>query len=532
MTDLPPTEPAPAPSPDGPAAAASRRVQLKHLAIVAAVAAVVYGAASGPYLLKPSPHFHFVDLAHSFLQGRLDTDTPRRAAKAEPLPTDPQGMQEAVDRHLLDRHGNSAGWNDWASYRVLTLKGGEVVKGVFPWKDQPGPRATEFVTLDGRRMVIDVARELKTGCTLARPWAPCDEVVHQVSFPPFPAVAMLPLAWIQGYRVNDVWVTLAFAVLSVVLFWVWLERLRREGLTAHDRRAHAWLVALFAFGSVAFYCSIRGEVWFTALVMGMTLHLAYLLAAQDARRPLLAGLLFGLGVATRTPLLYAGAFFVLEALFPQGKWLGGRGTQGLGAAAVKLGKFTVPALAIGLALAWFNYARWGNPTEFGHFYLLEGTRGPTREHGLFNFVFLNHNLGTALLNMPRLLSEPPFILVSRHGLGLLACMPALVTLIGCPPPPPDAQPLDPTQEARRRALGRHLLLSVVAVALPALFYQNDGWQQFGYRFAMDFLPPLMGAFALRVPRLTRTTKVLIALGILVQVFGAVTFGRMEQFYYD
>ncbi|MEC8025051.1 MAG: hypothetical protein VX223_14065, partial [Myxococcota bacterium] len=25
----------------------------------------------------PSPHFHFVDLAHSFLNGRLDTDTPR-----------------------------------------------------------------------------------------------------------------------------------------------------------------------------------------------------------------------------------------------------------------------------------------------------------------------------------------------------------------------------------------------------------------------------------------------------------------------
>ena len=29
-------------------------------------------------LAEPSPHFHFVDLAHSFRQGRLDTDTPRK----------------------------------------------------------------------------------------------------------------------------------------------------------------------------------------------------------------------------------------------------------------------------------------------------------------------------------------------------------------------------------------------------------------------------------------------------------------------
>lgn len=512
--------------------------------LVGIVVALVYAATSWNLLLKPSVHFHFVDLAESFLHGRLDTDTPRRRAGTPPQKGDPPGLQAMVDRATRDSRGNPVGWNDWASYRVLQLKGGDVVKGVFPWKDQPGPRAHEFWTLDGRLMLIDPDKDVKTGnCTglagitgvdTKAAWRKCDDAVYQMSFPPFPAVVMLPFAAVFGYRTNDVLITLAFAVAAAVLFFLWLVRLRREDLTEHTPRERLWLVALFAFGTVAWYCSIRGEVWFTALAMGLPLHLAYLMSAQDARRPLLAGLWLGLGVATRTPLLFAGLFLPLEALFPRGRWLGGDGTAGLRRAVGQLLWFALPLAIVGGLLAWFNYARWGNPTEFGHFYLLEGTRGPTREHGLFNFVFLNHNLGTALLNMPKLLTEAPYVQITRHGLGLLACTPALVALFGCTVQAPDRPVLEvaPDVLARRRSLSRHLTWTVIAVALPGFFYQNDGWQQFGYRFAVDFLPPLLGVFALRVPYLTRTTRGLIVLAMVVQLFGAITFGRWEQFYFD
>lgn len=510
---------------------ANRRVRWRALG-VALVAAIGYAAVSGPLLLHPSPHFHFVDMAQSFLHGRLDTDTPRRSAGMASRPDDPRGLQEAVDRHLRGAGGQNNGWNDWASYRVLTLKGGETVRGVFPWKDTPGARQHEFYTLDGRLMIIDPDKDLRRGCDAKRPGAACDETVYQISFPPFPAVVMLPLTALFGYKVNDVLVTLAFAVASAVLLLLWLERLARQGLLGMPERDRLWIVALLAFGTVAFYCSVRGEVWFTALTIGMTLHLAYLMAAQGARRPLLAGLFLGLGVATRTPLLFAGIFLPLEAFFPEGRWLGGRGKAELLPVLRKLVLFGLPLIVIGAILAWFNQARWQNPLEFGHFYLLEGTRAPTRENGLFSFVFLNHNLGTAILNMPRLLAEPPFFLVSRHGLGILACTPAFFLLLRRPPPSDLDQLVSPEQDQARRGLMRNLGWTVAAVALPGLFYQNDGWQQFGYRFAMDFLPALMGLYALRLPHLTRGAKVLILLSIAVQLFGAVTFGRMDQFYYD
>ena len=511
----------------------ARRPLLAWSVVVGVAVAGVYAAFSSGMLRRPSAHFHFVDMAASFLDGRLDTDTPRRAPSVPPRPGDRRGHQAAIDRHLLGPGGRNNGWNDWASYRVLTLKGGEVVKGVFPWKDVPGPRQTEFWTLDGRLMVIDVDREVKTGCDPLRPYSRCDRVVYQVSFPPFPAVVMLPFVAVWGYDVNDVLITLAGGAVAAVLLFLWFARMRREGLIVHNLNGQLWLVALFAFGTALFYSSIRGQVWFTALVFGAALHVGYLLAAQDARRPLLAGLLFGLGVATRTPLLFAGVFFPLEALLPRGQWLGGEGMKGFRRAARKLALFALPAAAIGGTLAWLNWVRWENPTEFGHLYLLEGTRGPTREHGLFNFVFLNGNLGAAITNMPRLLAEMPFVLVTRHGLGLISSTPAFLAMLGrLPRPPADVPGLDSANDSRRRSLERHLLVTILAVALPGLLYQNDGWQQYSYRFAIDFLPPLMGFFALRVPCLTRNAKLLILLAIVAQAFGAVTFGRFEQFYYD
>ena len=47
-------------------------------------------------ILAPSPQFHFVDLAHSFLDGRLDTDTPRERS-GTPRDDDAPGYREACE---------------------------------------------------------------------------------------------------------------------------------------------------------------------------------------------------------------------------------------------------------------------------------------------------------------------------------------------------------------------------------------------------------------------------------------------------
>ncbi len=471
------------------------------------VVTAVYAALAGKRLLAPSPQFHFVDLAQSFLDGRLDTETPtRRSGDVDPASA-PQGLREAVAR--TERAG---GWNDWSSLRRLTLSDGQVIVGHFPWGHEETSRKQLFHTRDGREFRVDVTKDLARTCGLGGR-ARCDEREYFVSFPPFPAVALLPAVAVWGYDTNDVLITVLLGGLNaVLLFWL-LELLVTRGHSRRSRGDNVVLSLAFAFGTVAFFSSVRGEVWFSALIFGVALNIGFMMAALDLRYPALAGLLLGLGFATRTPILFCGIFFGWQLLFPQNRWsrLGLRPRLMVGL------RFAVPLAAVLALLAWYNAARFGDPGEFGHAFLSGGAGERVRTHGMFSFAYLNRNLLSALVAMPRLMGEAPYVMVSNHGIGMLATTPFLFLLLW-----PAARP--PLRVA--------LWLAVACAAVPGLFYQNTGWVQFGFRFALDYLPYLFALFAISDRKLDRTFLVLVVIAIVVNLFGAVTFGRHPQFYYE
>ena len=67
---------------------------------------------------------------------------------------------------------------------------------------------------------------------------------------------------------------------------------------------------------------------------------------------------------------------------------------------------------------------------------------------------------------------------------------------------------------------------VAPIALLGFMYQNDGWVQFGYRFSNDFSFALVMLLAIGGRPLTRTWKALILVGVVVNLFGALTFGSV------
>jgi hypothetical protein len=480
------------------------------------IALIVYGVLAWDRLASPSPQFHFVDLAHSFLNGRVDTDTPRsRLSDEKKTPDAPRGFYRAVARQTTNPDGSRRGWNDWSSYRILTLKSGEVLRGVFPWKDKKDERRHEFHSLDGTLYRIQCGRDVARGCY----GNSADVMRYHVSFPPFPGVAMMPFAAIWGYDVNDVWFTLFFAALNVLLLFRVLEALRLARYSERSLRDNLWLTAMFAFGTVHFFCSVRGEVWFTALVLGVTLHLASIWCVIDFKRPLLAGLFLGLGAATRTPLIFGSLFIFFLAVIPlyRGRTAELRSDFNFRQALTKMVLFAIPVAVSLFALMWFNYVRFENPFEFGHSYLQEGMRENIRQHGLMSGWFFGQNLSAALTNPPVFTLEGGFpIRITRHGLGLLWTTPALLLIVG---------------SNRKTPLFWAALITAFIVALPGLFYQNTGWVQFGYRFGLDWLPLIIVAFAVGGRRLNGFAKSLILFGMLVNLFGAVTFGRMDSVYY-
>lgn len=71
-----------------------------------------------------------------------------------------------------------------------------------------------------------------------------------VSFPPFPALAMLPWVAINGYQFNDSSFGVLIGALAITFFYSLLRYLRREQESDRDDRQNLALALLLGFGTL------------------------------------------------------------------------------------------------------------------------------------------------------------------------------------------------------------------------------------------------------------------------------------------
>lgn len=375
-------------------------------------------------------------------------------------------------------------------------------------------------------------RETRDVCPPGAFSRPRDTQRWYVSFPPFPAVVILPAVAIFGPRLSDPLFWALFAGLGPALLYALLRWLRETGKTERSAREDLALTALFAFGTIYFFVAVQGAVWFAAHVVAVSLIVLYLWFAWDARRPLLAGLMLGLAFLTRPTTAALVIFFALEAM--RVSRTGGEPAYGpapsvvrrafLWTSRVQWGPtlrrwalFAAPILVIGAIAMWMNAERWEDPFEFGHRYLMIRWRGRIETWGLFSYHYLSKNLAIFLASLPWLTANDPHVIVSRHGLALWFTTPALLLVLW-------PKKVDATMVA--------LMLAAGAVALWNLLYQNSGWVQFGYRFALDYLPLLFVLLAMGRRRFGPGFALALVFAIVVNTFGALTFDRAWQYYDD
>lgn len=357
-----------------------------------------------------------------------------------------------------------------------------------------------------------------------------------VPFPAFPAALLLPLVQFAGSaeRVRDGQFFVWLAPLGPVLLFFALEKLRDAGRWRGSLLKSLALALGFALGSVYFFTAVQGSVWFAAHVVAVALMAAYVLCCIDARHPWLAGLMIGLGYWSRAPVLFAFPLFLFEAArvsrhAPAGAaapdcdadvpprqrlrafWreLDLRRFTRLGAA------FALPvALAFGLSLL-HNAARFDDPFDVGYRHLQIAWHGRIAKWGLFHYHYLAKNLGVVLTSLPWI---KPFR-INAHGLALWVTTPVYLYLLW----------------PKRTGPGYGaFILTAACVGIPALFYQNTGWMQFGYRFSNDYAVFLFCALALCGRRLGPTFWALTLLAVGINAFGAVTFDRPKhaRYYYN
>jgi len=321
-------------------------------------------------------------------------------------------------------------------------------------------------------------------------------------FGPLPAVLMVPLLplleqgmpmVIVGYLLTGVNVFLLYRILATIGF-------------SSDKRK--WLT-LFCFA---------GTPYLGVMLVGISTYLAhitamtFLLAATWAiltRKPWLAGLCLGLAAGARMSELFAIPFFL---------WMmrSGQTPEPYRRPMKDLALFTV-GLAIPVALlAGYNFGRFGNPAEtgYGMARLYTPTLEAARKAGLFSLRHVPKNLYMMLLAGPQPLggSDSPFLRFpyvqpSTWGMSLLATSPALLYSF---------------RASLRDSLAQACWLGLIAVLLPLLAYYGIGYVQFGYRYALDFMPFLILLTGLGMKdRVTRTSRSLILASVMVCLWGAV-----------
>jgi hypothetical protein len=427
-----------------------------------AFALAVLASVAGSRVTRQSADPHFVFQATAWLRGQLAIVPP--PAKGD----------------------------DWAKVETVELDDGTQVRGR---RLTSRSRKGMFRTTRGEDLPTSRIRRSIT-------------TTHHVSFPPFPAVLLLPQAAIQGRKANDVVPTLLVAALVLPLGFVLLGRLRAAGLSRRTPTDDLWFALCLTFGTVFFFSAVQGRVWFTAHVVGVALALGYLLATVEARHPIAAGLCLGLAAMTRTPMAFLFPLFLFEAWRVAGRDDPRRFLRLCAA-------FAGPVIVIAVAGMVHNLARFDQAGEFGHTYLAVRQQAQMEETGLFSLDYLSRNLAVALTLLPRFSAEPPFVVIGGHGLALWFTTPILFFLLW---------------PRERGPWHLPLWLTVAVVAVPSLLYQNSGWLQFGYRFALDYMPLLILLVAMGGRPLGRLGKALIIAGIAINLFGAITFARTSLFY--
>lgn len=354
-----------------------------------------------------------------------------------------------------------------------------------------------------------------------------------VSFPPFPAVWLLPWVKLGGTveNVRDGQAFLWLAGVGPAVLWLVLEKLRRRGHSDRNESTNFVLALLFAVGTVYWFTSVQGTVWFAAHVVAVALGSLFLLCAFDAERPFWSGLLLGLLFLTRPPMLLLGVLFAAEALrmsaggsFPTTR--GGtlsrvhaalRAIQ-LKKLALSVALFSLPLLALLAITLWHNNARFGSPFEFGHEHLTVAWQSRIQKWGLFSYHYLARNLAVVLAGLPYLAKVPSGIQINAHGLALWITTPLLLWTLW---------------PKKNDWLYKVVALTTLAVALPGLLYQNTGWMQFGYRFSNDFAALGFVLLAIGQRRFGPMFYLAAIFAVAVNAFGAVTFDRepYRKFYH-
>ena len=327
--------------------------------------------------------------------------------------------------------------------------------------------------------------------------------------PPFPAILMLPFIAVLGMQAfNTTTFSLILGATSAVIIYLILHQMIHLGWTKLSHTGAAWLTALFSFGTMYWWLSMDSRVWFFAQVVTVLCSGLAFLSVLRKWSPWLTGFFLVCAILSRPnvfvlwPALLAIA--IQLSLDSEGKldWK----------ESVKWGLFSAIPVVIGVGLLLtLNYVRFGNFLDFqygnlnGAGQILEDVKN----YGLFSPHFLSRNLYFMLVAPPPLSAECGYYLTRGWGMSLFATTPAVIYVF------------------RRFKISWWTVGSWVSILLSVIvlgMYSNNGALQYGYRYLLDFIFPVIMLIAYNADgKISAPLKTLIIASIIINYYGTISW---------
>lgn len=322
---------------------------------------------------------------------------------------------------------------------------------------------------------------------------------------PLPALILMPLVGLgntwhgyfyQGYLNFFLVILIAYLVFRLA---------RRVKFSAVDS---SYLSAAFVFSSMFLGVALISSSWYFAQTITVLLLFLALLEYFSRKRYFLIGLIFGLVLLSRVTAFIGIIFFLLDIL-----WDKNTSYQAKLKNIFKLG--LVPIICCFL-LFTYNYARFGDSFDQGYRgqILSDGFTADKINYGLLNFKYLPRGAYYSLINMPQPVFNStthvlvfPFVKADPWGMSLFLTSPYLLYLFF-------------VKIKDKQALALLSVSGLVWLTIATSFF--IGSTQFGFRYALDFMPLLFTAFILTYKnqrdRLSSALQVLIIVSALLNLY--------------
>ena len=260
-----------------------------------------------------------------------------------------------------------------------------------------------------------------------------------------------------------------------------------------------WLSVFFVFSTVLFSSSLINISAYQVEVLGVPFILLALNEYFSKKRPVLIGIFVGFAIMTRITLILAAFFFVFE--FLQKRF-----------SLKQLIYFFISVIVFSLIVGGYNFARFRSFFDTGYTHSIALNSFPLSRNLDYGYMSFNHipaNLYSFLLMPPEpLLTDTkggfvlkfPYLKANPWGMAIWYTSPLFLYLLF---------------KFRKTKYTLPAFSTAIAISIPISTYFSVGFAQFGYRYALDFLPFL---FLLLIPsllpKLSKKAVLLIVVGVV------------------